>query len=467
MGLWSSGDVPAPIIRRNPARPTESVGRVPPTALAGADHALERAAAAAPGWAATPVQERLVPIRHAVAAIEDAAGDLAGLLVAELGITAAEAAAELGAGRWCLRALEDAVTEALAPEHVGDTTVAHEPPGVTACLTTWSAPITLPLAAALPALVAGAAVVVKPSEVVPLCAAQVLETLATYLPEGVLPVLQGGRELGRHVAGDDRVVACAVLGSVDVVRSVRSGLVRRGARTVGGAVGAEAVVLLDDADLAPGGLEDLVARSLRMNGQAPSAPRRVLVPRARVRDLAEAWETAAAAAVLGDPSDPEVTVGPVATEELAVALRRALRTTADAGGRLVPLGRATCSEDDGWYVPPHLVLVDGPATVPDEASSRGPVVVAVPYDDDRDVPALAAAVTSAATATVVSADVERARAVARGLRVARVRVHGVDRATPQEPASAPAVAALDLLGADGLRTWSARRTIVGGAHRGG
>ena len=140
-------------------------------------------------------------------------------------------------------------------EEIGNSRVLREPAGVLGAITPWNYPLNQIAAKVAPALAAGCTVVLKPSEVVPLNAfilAEVIE--AAGLPAGVFNLVTGtGPVVGEAIAGHPGVDMVSFTGSTRAGRRVSelaSATVKPVAMELGGK---SPNVILDDADLEPGG----------------------------------------------------------------------------------------------------------------------------------------------------------------------------------------------------------------------
>ena len=125
------------------------------------DAAVGRAAAAQPGWAARPVEQRAAALRHFADAVEADAARLAGLLVREVGKRRVDADGEVA---WTSLSARWYADHPPAEETAGGARVVRRPLGVVAAITPWNVPLVTPAWKWLPALMAGNAVVWKPSE---------------------------------------------------------------------------------------------------------------------------------------------------------------------------------------------------------------------------------------------------------------------------------------------------------------
>src|SRR3989449_6848993 len=129
------------------------------------------------------------------------------------------------------------------------TTLFRSPYGVIGVIAPWNYPVAIPLGQMIPAVVAGNAVVIKPSELTPWCGALVEELFSQAgFPVGLVQVIQGSGELGEALilAGPDKVI---FTGSVATGRRVAEACARRLIPSVLELGGKDAMIVLADADL--------------------------------------------------------------------------------------------------------------------------------------------------------------------------------------------------------------------------
>jgi len=148
--------------------------------------------------------------------------------------------------------------------------------GVVAAVTPWNSPMITPAWKWLPALVAGNAVVLKPSE---LSTAIALATVELWreagLPAGVLELVPGGAETGRMLCAEPSVDAIHFTGSTDTGRAVAGFAAARSARCVVELGGLYSAIVFDDADLEHAA-DCIVSAAIAVNGQkcTPARARR-------------------------------------------------------------------------------------------------------------------------------------------------------------------------------------------------
>jgi aldehyde dehydrogenase (NAD+) len=273
------------------------------------------------------------------------------------------------------------------PGMMGATRVWKEPVGVVVAITAWNVPQILIVAKLVPALLAGCSVVVKPAPESPLDAlilAELIDELG--LPEGVVSVLPGGPEVGRHLVSHPRVDKVAFTGSTAVGREIAAVCgthLKRMSLELGGK---SAAIVLADADLerTAGGLR---FASFMNNGQACAAQTRVLAPRARYDEVVEALAAEVSTFVVGDPLDPATEIGPLVNARQQQRVLDYIALGPQEGARLVVGGARV--PDGGAYVAPTLFAdVDNRMRIAQE-EIFGPVLVVIPYDDEDDAVRLA------------------------------------------------------------------------------
>lgn len=184
----------------NPAT-GEPVGEVPITPADRVPAVVARAREAQRAWGMIPAPDRAGILKPAGQAILDRKDELARLLTLEQGKPLPDALGEVTHCGERLLTEPDEIAEAIAPRELpGEgliTVLRYDPLGVVAAITPWNFPMLMPQWMALPAIIAGNAVVLKPSEQTPLIAQAYADILNRYLPLGVLQTVQGADEQGK------------------------------------------------------------------------------------------------------------------------------------------------------------------------------------------------------------------------------------------------------------------------------
>ncbi len=409
----------------NPAT-EEVIASVPAGTPADADAAVRAAAAAFPGWAATPLADRVAAVRRINDGLKARAGELAATITAEVGTpivfaTKVQVTNPVGITDGVLDEVENG---ALDPVTVGNSTVVREPIGVVAAITPWNFPLQQMVAKVTPALVAGNTVVLKPSEVAPLTAGLLAEIVsAAGLPAGVFNMVHGtGPVVGEALAAHPLVDMVSFTGSTRAgrrVAAVGAETVKKVALELGGK---SASVILDDADVVRA-VKITVANCFMNNGQACSALTRLLVPADRHDEAVEAAVAAASKYQPADPAQETTRIGPSVSAAQRDRVVGYIRKGVEEGATLAH-GGPDPVDGPGYYVRPTVFAgVRDDMTIAQE-EIFGPVLSILPYTDTDDAVRIANGTQYGLAAGVFGGDADRAYAVAGRLRAGQVDVNG-------------------------------------------
>ena len=385
---WRVPRSAAPLVVRSP-HDGSVVGEAAQATIADVDEAVDLAAAAFERgvWADRPIEERIAAVERLREHYAIRSDELARTISQENGspITFSQLG-QVGAIPFLIDGFV-AAARALAwedeiPGMLGVTRVWREPVGVVAAITAWNVPQILIVAKLVPALLAGCSVVVKPAPESPLDAVMLAEVLDEVgLPAGVVSMLPGGPEIGRHLVAHPGIDKVAFTGSTAVGQQIAAVCGEQLKRTSLELGGKSAAIVLEDADV------ERTAAGLRFasfmnNGQACAAQTRVLAPRSRYAEVVDALAAAVSSFVVGDPLDPATEIGPLVTPRQQARVQGYIELGAQEGARPVVGGGAVPA--GGCYVAPTLFAdVDNRMRIAQE-EIFGPVVVVIPYDDEAD-----------------------------------------------------------------------------------
>jgi aldehyde dehydrogenase (NAD+) len=302
--------------------------------------------------------------------------------------------------------------------------VRREPVGVVAAIVPWNYPQALAAFKLAPALAAGCTVVLKAAPETALDALVFAEAARECgMPPGVLNVVPGGVEAGKHLVSHPGVDKVSFTGSTvagRIIAEVCGRLLRPVTLELGGK---SAAIILDDADL------DATLRGLRSvsfvnNGQTCYLGSRILAPRSRYAEVIDALVTLVDGFTVGDPLDGATDIGPVVTARQRDRVLGYIEAGNDSGARLVAGGGIPKDQPRGWFVSPTVFAdVDNSDRIAQE-EIFGPVLAVIAYDDDADAIALANDSQFGLAGTVWSTDTDRATDVARAVKTGTIGVNG-------------------------------------------
>ncbi|MER5253822.1 MULTISPECIES: aldehyde dehydrogenase [unclassified Streptomyces] len=306
---------------------------------------------------------------------------------------------------------------------LGKILVRREPVGVVAAVVPWNVPQFTAAAKLAPALLAGCPVILKTSPEAPLDA-YILAEIATEagLPQGVLSIISADREVSEYLVGHPGVDKVSFTGSVGAGKRVMEVAARNLTRVTLELGGKSAAVILPDAD-ASAAVAGIVPFAWMINGQACVAQTRILVPRTRYDEFAEAFAAAAGALKVGDPLDPETELGPLVARRQQQRSLDYIRIGQEEGAKILTGGGRPAGLDEGWYVEPTLLGgVDNSMRVARE-EIFGPVICLLPYGDESEAVKIANDSDYGLSGSVWTGDVERGIDVARRVRTGTYSVN--------------------------------------------
>ncbi|SME92654.1 aldehyde dehydrogenase [Streptomyces sp. Amel2xC10] len=304
--------------------------------------------------------------------------------------------------------------------------VTREPAGVVGAVVPWNFPLTLASWKVAPALAAGCAVVLKPSESSPL-SALLLGRIGTEagLPPGVLNVVTGdgptaGRALGLHPDVD----VLAFTGSTAVGRHFLRYAADSNLKRVWLELGGKSpnIVLPDAPDLDRAAAT--AAWGIFFNqGEMCTAPSRLLVHSSIAERVTDAVVRRAREVRVGDPLDPATEMGALVGEGHLRRVRDHIDSGLAEGARLLTGGARTLADSGGSYLEPTVFDQVGPASRLAREEIFGPVLSVLAFDDLDEAVRLANATEYGLAAGLWTADLSTAHTVARALRAGTVWVN--------------------------------------------
>ncbi|MEM6846820.1 MAG: aldehyde dehydrogenase family protein [Pseudomonadota bacterium] len=302
--------------------------------------------------------------------------------------------------------------------------VTREPFDTVVQLTPWNAPLFTAGWQLAPALAAGCAAVLKPSELTPsssLALARILHEAG--VPAGAVNVVAGlGGTAGARLVSDERAGRVVFIGSVPTGRRVAAAAAGAGRPALLELGGKSANIVFADADL------KRAARAAQgaifaAAGQSCTAGSRLLVQRPVYDQMVEWVSKAAARLVVGRPSDPATEVGPINNRRQFERVCGLIETGVNEGARLMTGGPAA-DLAPGFFVRPTVFAdVTRDMTIASE-EIFGPVLAISPFDDEEEALALANGGVFDLAGAVWTRDVYRAIRMAKSIRAGTVWVNG-------------------------------------------
>lgn len=343
----------------------------------------------------------------------------------------------------------------------GSTLVTTKPIGVVGAIVPWNFPQALAAFKYAPGLAAGCTFVIKPSPETVLDSYLLADAvIAAGIPNGVVNIVAGGRELGAYLVSHPDIDKVAFTGSSAAGRSIAEAcgrLLRPVTLELGGK---SAAIILDDADLDLGTIgEQLFTATLLNNGQACYLGTRVLAPRSRYQDVVDTFTALVSSLTVGDALDPSTQIGPLASERQRARVESYIARGKADGARVTTGGGRPPGLPAGWFVEPTIFAdVDNNYAIAQE-EIFGPVLSVIAYDGDEQAIDIANASEFGLGGTVWTTDHERGVNVAQRIATGTV---GINAYLPDPTAPFGGIKASGLgreLGPEALSAYLTQKSI--------
>lgn len=453
----------------NPAT-GELLARVPNLGADETAKAILAAHAAQGAWAARSALERSSTLRDWATLVRDRTDDLASLLVAEQGKPLREARAELAYSAdffdWFAEEARRPHGQTI-PSGIPSTRMStiRQPIGVGACITPWNFPASMIARKAAPALAAGNAIVIKPSEQTPLIALALARlALDAGVPTGVVNVVTGDREasaaIGAEFTSNPLVRKISFTGST----AVGSRLMAQCAPTVKSIAlelgGNAPLIVFDDADLDVA-VRSTIAAKFRNAGQACIAANRILVQAGIHDEFVARLTEEISRLTVGDGYDNATDIGPLINSAAVDKVHRHVLDAVARGAALVTGGERS-PLGPNFYPPTLLLNVAIDAELCGE-ETFGPVAALRRFDTEDEALELANDTTYGLAAYLYTTDANRLVRVSERLETGLVAANVGVFTTPVAPFGGVKASGIGREGgAEGLHDWQELKYICQG-----
>ncbi|MCL6454234.1 MAG: NAD-dependent succinate-semialdehyde dehydrogenase [Alicyclobacillus sp.] len=392
-GQFTKGQATSTFDVINPAT-GERLVTLPDATPADMQAAIDAAVQAQPAWANTTAAERADVLRKVAAKMHAEVDRLARIMTLEEGKPLAEARTEVAYAasffEWFAeegrRIYGDTIPSSSPDKRI---LVIKQAVGVTAAITPWNFPAAMITRKLGPALAAGCAMVVKPSELTPLSALEIARMFDEIgLPKGLLSVVCGtdAPALAKVIMDDARVRKISFTGSTEVGKI----LMRQAADTmkrVSLELGGHApFIVFADADL-DAAIDNAVACKMRGMGETCVSANRFYVERPVYDAFVERLAQRMGGMRMGNGLEEGVTVGPLIEPAAVDKVRRHVADALAKGAKLL-LGGETSGEgvaERGCFYPPTVLVDVNHTMLVTQEETFGPVAAVIPFETEDEV----------------------------------------------------------------------------------
>ncbi|HDP95194.1 MAG TPA: NAD-dependent succinate-semialdehyde dehydrogenase [Candidatus Aminicenantes bacterium] len=397
--------------------------------------ALDRAVAALEHWRGLPMEQRARVVRSAAEILSSRASEWAERMTTEMGKPISQSRAEAEKCAWVcafyaqqgekMLAMRDVATD--APSSY----VRYDPLGVILGIMPWNFPFWQVFRFAVPAMIAGNAVLLKHASNVPGCALDI-EAIwrESGLPPNLFQTLLVDAAAAESLIADPRVAAVSLTGSEEAGRCVAAAAGRVVKKTVLELGGSDAFVVLADADLKAAARAGAVSRTIN-SGQSCIAAKRFILVESVADDFVELFRESLRCMRVGDPMDEETEVGPLARDDLRRELHRQVEATVSAGAATLLGGAMPAGE--GFFYPVTLLDHVTPDMVAAREETFGPVAAVLRVASEKQAVDVANSSRYGLGASLWTRDLDKGHDLAARVEAGAVFVNGMVKSDPRLP----------------------------------
>ncbi len=396
---------------------------------ADTDAAVAAARAAFPAWADTPLEERVALVKKLREVYMARREDMSEAMRMEMGAPVDLARnSQWGCGTWHLDGFLEALEEFEFEYAMGADRMRKEPIGVCGMITPWNWPMNQVFLKAIPALLVGCTMVLKPSEVAPLSSIVFAEMMdEAGFPAGVFNMVNGdGVGVGSQLSSHSDVDMISFTGSTRAgiaISKAAADTLKRVSLELGGK---GANIIFADAD--EKAVKRGVIHCMQNSGQSCNAPTRMMVESSRYAEAVEQAKAAADATQVGPTTESGRHIGPVVSEVQFTKIQGLIETGIKEGATLVSggLGRPE-GMNKGYYVRPTVFADVTPDMTIYREEIFGPVLAISPFESEEQAVQMANDTVYGLTNYIQTQDDEKRLRVARQVRSGMVETNGVSR----------------------------------------
>ena len=365
----------------NPAN-NELIGEVEETLLNEIKNIVIKSKEAFNIWGYIKLEERISYIQKLYNIIESKKQEFAELISNEVGMPISETLFDVDSGlehiKWYIDNAPKIICEKITYEDENEIDkILFEPKGVAAVIIAWNFPFSSFVWQAVTNLVVGNTVVIKHSELVPLCSKYIYDMVSSVLPENVYSVIYGDGNVGKELVAQDIDLICFT-GSTKTGQSLYKIAGEKFIEVVLECGGSAPGIVFEDANI-DSIIEEMYINKFANTGQICDGQKRLIVHKSKIEEVCVKFKNCIENKNIGNPLDKKTEIGPLVSKQQLEKLEEQVKDAIQKGAKVICGGKRLDNTNGNYYLPTILTNITKDMKVYTE-EVFGPVIPIIPFE---------------------------------------------------------------------------------------
>ena len=365
----------------NPAN-NELLGEVKQTDINEIKDIVNESRKAFETWGYLSIEQRVLYIERLKDIIKSKKREFAELITNEMGMPISESLYDIDSGleyiEWYIDNVEKVIGDKITYEDEKEIDkIIFEPKGVVAVIIAWNFPFSSFVWQAVTNLIVGNTVIIKHSELVPLCSKFIYDMVNSVLPENVYNVVYGAGDVGKALAEQEIDLICFT-GSTRTGQSLYKIAGEKFIEAVMECGGSAPGIVFEDADV-DDIIEAMYINKFANSGQICDGQKRLIVHNSKIEEVCNKFKLLVESKNIGNPLDEKTEIGPLVSKEQLEKIENQMADAINKGAKVICGGQRLKNTDGNYYLPTILTNITKEMKVYNE-EVFGPVIPIIGFD---------------------------------------------------------------------------------------
>ena len=365
----------------NPAN-NELLGEVKQTDINEIKDIVNESRKAFETWGYLSIEQRVLYIERLKDIIKSKKREFAELITNEMGMPISESLYDIDSGleyiEWYIDNVEKVIGDKITYEDEKEIDkIIFEPKGVVAVIIAWNFPFSSFVWQAVTNLIVGNTVIIKHSELVPLCSQFIYDMVNSILPENVYNVVYGAGDVGKALAEQEIDLICFT-GSTRTGQSLYKIAGEKFIEAVMECGGSAPGIVFEDADV-DDIIEAMYINKFANSGQICDGQKRLIVHNSKIEEVCNKFKLLVESKNIGNPLDEKTEIGPLVSKEQLEKIENQMADAINKGAKVICGGQRLKNTDGNYYLPTILTNITKEMKVYNE-EVFGPVIPIIGFD---------------------------------------------------------------------------------------